>query len=255
MGEDVLHDGGLDDPRQVVVADQPVVVERHRLARPPEPLGGRDAGRQLVDDTVVEADHRQVRLRDDQVLVVAGVGDQRPAAILARAGADPGQVVTGLRPVRAGPDRVAGPQPHPVRRIEPGRACVGRTGAVQRVEVQRRRAALQQLGRRDVLAQADIGHVHRQVVVDELTEIGVAGRHVAVTPAALGHRLGQPQRELLRDRPAAWPHPREAERRRGGAPRGWRRWSVRLRDRVGLVAPASAELGVDHALALDEEGL
>ncbi len=131
VGEHVVQDVLLDDPRQEVVPDQPLVVQGHRLARPPELLAGRHRRGQLVDDPVVEADHREVGLGDDQVLVVARVRDQRGALLHGATGADPRQVVADLLPVRAGPDGVAGLQVQAVVLVELRGRLVGRPGGVQ----------------------------------------------------------------------------------------------------------------------------
>ena len=78
---------GLGDPRQVVGLEHPLVVPGDDVARGRELLRGGHRVRQAVDDPVVEADHRQVRLGDGQVLVVARVGDQRLALLGLRAAA------------------------------------------------------------------------------------------------------------------------------------------------------------------------
>src|SRR3954452_23002034 len=68
-----------------------------------------------------------------------------------------------------------------------------RPRAVQRVEVQHRRTALEQGRRRDVLAERHLRLVEGEVVVDELTEVGVAGgdRRTGAGPGIRGtdHRL------------------------------------------------------------------
>src|SRR3954451_19901815 len=84
--EDIVDHRLGGDPRQVVRADHPLVVLGHQLARGAEPLGRGHRGRQRVDHAVVEADHRQMRLRDREVLVVALVGDDG-LALLRRAAA------------------------------------------------------------------------------------------------------------------------------------------------------------------------
>ena len=97
VGEDVVDDSRVEDPRQVVVAQHPLVVQRHLLAGLAEVLR-RGRGRGVVDDPVVEVDHRHVGLGDDQVLVVAGVRDQRGAAPRPRAA---GRGPSWRRPVRS----------------------------------------------------------------------------------------------------------------------------------------------------------
>jgi hypothetical protein len=72
--------GHPERPR--VGAQHPLVVAHHLLAcRGEQPSPGRPAQRRLVHDPVVEPDDRQVRLRDRQVLVVAGVRDERLAPV------------------------------------------------------------------------------------------------------------------------------------------------------------------------------
>jgi hypothetical protein len=71
-----------DDLRQEVADQDPLVVRRddpaglreERRALQPRLLAG-----DVLDHVVVEADHRVVQLRDDDVLVVARVADDRPA--------------------------------------------------------------------------------------------------------------------------------------------------------------------------------
>ena len=234
------------------MAQHPLVVQRHLLARLAEVLR-RGRGRGVVDDPVVEVHHRHVGLGDDEVLVVAGVRDQRgPLPVDAR------QVVALLGGVR--PDLLGGAdlEVQPVGLVELGGCRVARPHAVQGVQVEPRRATLHELGRRDVLAERDVRTVEGQVVVDELAEVGVAGRHVALPAAALDHRDGQPLDHGRPERVALRAAAGEPERRRlagcqllgsgGGRLLG-------LGERVGCVPVPSSELGTDQPLALDEEGL
>jgi hypothetical protein len=186
------------------------------LARGLEALPRRHRGRQRVDDPVVEADEREVRLGDGQVLVVAEVGDDRLALLGLRVARAARQVEAVHRRV-AGGDGVARLQVLLVGLVELLRLGVERAGAVERVEVEAGRAALEQLRRRLVLAEHDGRLVERQVVVDELPEVGEAGRDPGRSAAARGHRVGElPAHsvgELHSD--AARAHAREAERRAG----------------------------------------
>ncbi len=240
--EDVVDDSRVDDPRQVVVADHPLVVQRHRLAGLPEPLDRRQARGQRVDHRVVEPEHRDVGLGDDEVLVVARVGDQRRALAV-----DTRQVMTLLAGVRADLAGLAQLEVQPVVLVELGGLRVSRPGAVQRVEVQPRRPALHELRRGHVLAELDVGLVQRQVVVDELAEVGVAGREVA-RAAVVGrarpgdHRVGDLLGHGRAEGRALRPAPAEPERwlARGGGGAG-------VRTAAGLLA--------DHPFALDEERL
>ena len=149
---------GATDPGQEVGADHPLVVLRDvpRAARG-EALRRRRRARQRVDDAVVEADEGEVRLGDGQVLVVARIGDDRRplSATVSALGARAGQVeaVAWPRIARRGASV-------PIFRwtpslVELGRRRVVRAGTVERVEVEARRAALQQLRRRHVLAEHD----------------------------------------------------------------------------------------------------
>ena len=224
--EHVVDDRRVDDARQVVVPQQPLVVQRHPLAGLPEPLRIGHRGGQRVDDRVVEADHRHVRLGHDQVLVVARVGDQRGPRPL-----HPGEVVTGLLGVGADPDRGADLEVQAVGLVELRRARVGRAGAVEGVQVQPGGAALHQLGRGDVVAEPDVGVVHGQVVVDELAEVGVArpGR-------SRSRRRRPPWRSasfLVRAGPSGEPFGPTRENRKGGA--------ARAASGVGAGTPGSAD--------------
>ena len=142
--EDVVDRAGAADPRQVVRADHPLVVLRDELARLREALGGGHRGGEAVEHAVVEADDRGVGLGDGQVLVVAGVGDDRPAWPSRSAGAAR-QVEAGLGRDAVRGDGLADLQVHAVGLVELGRGGVLRAGAVERVEVEARRARLQQL--------------------------------------------------------------------------------------------------------------
>ena len=181
--EHVVDDGRLADPRQEVVAQHPLVVLDDALARPREALRGGRAGRQRVDHAVVEADDGEVRLRHRQVLVVALVGDDRLALLRGRRAGAAREVVPVHRRVGVDRHRPAHLQVAVVL-VERGAGRVRRSRAVERVEVQARRAALQQLRGRHVLAQHHRRLVERQVVVDELAEVGVAGRDRARAAAA-----------------------------------------------------------------------
>ena len=111
--------------------------------------------------------------------------------------------------------RLAHLQVDPVRLVELGRLGIRRTRAVQRVEIEARRACLQELCRRHVLTEHDVGLVEGEVVVDELSEIGEARRDLPCTSSAGRHGLadlpGVRLAELAVD--SARPHPREAKRR------------------------------------------
>jgi hypothetical protein len=201
---------------QEVVDDEPLVVPLRELARPPEhglvvaAVGLVDG--QPVDDRVVEAQERHVELRDDEVLVVAAVGDPGCTGGVAR------EVV---REVPGGRDRhardrvlagvghlrdVADDEPDAV--VEVGRLrrvgrVEGRPVAVERVEVERRLAQVAQVvgDERRVLRDQRVGgdvrdrrvavRVGRHVVVDELAPVRVDRRDHRVVALGQGVRAGR----------------------------------------------------------------
>ena len=85
---DLAHEAGLGQPLDEVEEDDPLVVPG---GDPPRLLEERRAGQRrrvgrasMVDDLVVELQEREVRLRDQQVLVVALVADHRRPLVAAR---------------------------------------------------------------------------------------------------------------------------------------------------------------------------
>ena len=106
-------------------------------------------------------------------------------------------------------------QVQPVRLVEVRRLGVVRPFSVHRVEVEARRPSLQEIDRRDVVAEHDVRPVERQVVVDELADIRVAGRESGLSSGSRSHRRGDLVQdgvtELLAH--AARAHAREPERR------------------------------------------
>ena len=190
-GEDVGHDSAVADAREVVGLQHPLVVQDDTSARLLEPLGRRHARAERADDPVVEADHRGVVLGDGEVLVVAQVGDLRLALRRGRPGgaADAGYVEADACNVGAALGGLADLESRLVRLVELRRHGVERARAVQAVEVERRRTALHELGRRDLVAERDQGLVEGEVVVDELAEVGETRRDVVV---AVGRRASSP---------------------------------------------------------------
>ena len=83
----------------------------------------------------------------------------------------------------------ARPQVDVVRLIE--RGILVRPSAVERVEVKRRRAALEHLERRLGIAEGLLRRVHGQVVVDELAQVREPRRDVRLRAAGARHRGGQ----------------------------------------------------------------
>ena len=149
---------------------------------------GVPARRELIADLVVKLQHRHMRLRDDQVFVVAMIADQGEAFGAAR------QVVAMIAGDAAGGDvDVLADQKLRTGNLAVGVARVARvqvaaavrSQAVDRVEIQRRRAKV--LDRRWIgLLLADRGQVQRDVVVDELPEIGKAGGNLVVVSGRAG---------------------------------------------------------------------
>ena len=159
----------------------------HPLEVPPgEPLRlGQRAGQAGVQAAVVELEEEQVQLGDDEVLVVAGVTDQRGAVVA------PGQVVDALGVAHD-------PQVLAVRlvqlRVGGGAASVDR-GQVEDGTVEVGQPFGVHLLRRHR------GAVQRHVVVDELAEERVAGRDVRVVQGGAGglaHLRGQLAQQPIR---------------------------------------------------------
>ena len=187
--ENLRDDPLLGDALDPVVQHHPLVVPRHEPARFGEDgIGGRAGGGELVADLVVELEDRHVRLRHDQVFVVAMIADQREAFGAARqvvamiAGDAAGGHVDVLadEKLRTGILAVGVAR---VARVEVAAAV--RSEAVDRVEIQRRRAKV--LDRRWIgLLLADRGQVQRDVVIDELPEVGEAGGNLVVVSGDAG---------------------------------------------------------------------
>ncbi len=155
--EHVVHHPQTDDLRQVLVQDEPVVVPRRHLPRVGERRGTAVAVVPCpVDGVVVEQDEGALQPCDHHLLVVARVGDDRGV----RPVVDARQILEEAAEADA--------QLVPVRRVVQLRACDG-AGAVQGVEVQRRRPGVHRVGRVGGHAQRRAG-VERDVVVDELSE-------------------------------------------------------------------------------------
>ena len=184
---------GLADPRQVVGANHPLVVLRHDLARLLEPLcrgrGRREACRRTrlwkrIIARCVWATARFSSLRGSGMTALRFFAAVLPTA---------GQVEAGLR--RAGR---ASASVVPIFRwrsslVELRRLRVARAGSVERVEVEARRAPLEQCRGGDVLAEHDRRLVEGQVVIDELAEVGEARRDPGRPAASRGHLV----RDLL----------------------------------------------------------
>jgi len=102
---------------------------------------------------------------------------------------------------------------------------IRRAAPVERVEVEARRARLQELRRRHVLVEHDVGLVEREVVVDELAEVRETGWNLPCASAACRHRLADLPGVRLAELAVhpARPHAREAKRRHLRLDRGCER--------------------------------
>ena len=178
---------------------EPLVVPAHGLSDVVEPLR---SGRLLGPHRVVELQEQGVDLGDQLVLVVARVADDGPAV----------RVADQVRsPLAEAGGRLVGPE---VERavigvlVEVG--LVVWTAAVEAVQVEPRRAEVD-LGARVEHALGDRRRVERQVVVDELAEIGVAAGDGDVLVLGFGfgerrtcvgvhHRPGERDQRSLRPR-------------------------------------------------------
>ena len=145
---------------------------------------------QVVDHGVVKADEEQVKLREDDVLVVAGVPDEGSSLLVA------GQVLGG----RGGVDGAVRDEQLPAWRVGPlpvvQERLVHGTGAVDAVEVQARGAEVDERVR--VVGLVELRHrVERDVVVDELAEVRESGGSGRVVGAPGGIVVRHPLDELL----------------------------------------------------------
>jgi hypothetical protein len=225
VGEHVGDDGRVDDAGQEVGAQHPLVVLDDLLPGLAEQRAPGDPFElQIRHDAVVEPDERQMCLGDHEVLVVAEIGNERQGPVRVHlAAADPGEV----EPVQLDRDpgvagrelrnrRPAHLEPHTVLGVELPVVAVGRAPPVDRVQVQCGRTALDQLVQVDILAELRLGPVHRQVVVDELPQVGEPGRHrrirgVRLRGARVGDRRGQRGSRRLVDPHALRPEPGKPE--------------------------------------------
>ena len=191
--EHVVDQRLTDEQRQELVHDHPLVVPAREGARLLEHRRGRTRrwnALHVVDGVVVEQQERGVQPRDDDVLVIATVADDRGVAGVAR------EVLEEA----AALDLELDP---PARRVVELRAS-GRPRAVHRVEVEVRVAAVHRSADRERRPQGR-HEVERHVVVHELTHErrtrGV-GRVVRVVDAQRGiddqlaRRIGDGQRIL-----------------------------------------------------------
>jgi hypothetical protein len=157
VGQRLAHRLGADRAGEEFVDHDPLVVPPHDPLRLFEARNAVRAASGLRRvDLVVELQHQQVKLRDDDVLVVARIADQRaPLGV-------PGQIVA-VRPQQELEGLVTVIKIGLLRGAE----------AVEAVELQDRRAEVARRARIDLLLQ-DRGRIEGEVMVDELTEEGVA---------------------------------------------------------------------------------
>ena len=161
--ENVVDQGLADEQRQELVQDHPLVVPDGELAGALEQVGRGLAAivREPAHDPVVEQQERGVEAGDHQVLVVARIGD------------DGGQRVGVARQVL---------EPPPVTNRELGRSvaaapvephielrCLVRPAAIDRIEIEGRRARVGRVARLRRPTQAG-RQVEGQVMIHELTD-------------------------------------------------------------------------------------
>ena len=171
-GQDVLHDSPSADSTQEVPNYDPLVVPLHTLLRAGEPVRGVE---KITDDCVVETHHNRMKLSDNDVFIIAVIANN--GSLIRRAGQVMGSCV--------GAARQWGSQDEPVTCVS--ERFVFWPRAVDRVEIQSRRPKVVQRVR--VVQLRERGpRVERDVVVDELAQVRVAGGngHVLLVVAGIG---------------------------------------------------------------------
>ena len=155
-------------------------------------LAGLKVRHALVDQTVVEADERDVQLHDEEVLLIPRVRDFRRPVRVAR------QV---LEAVDVGLQQ----EPGGLRRVldGPGADAIGLDRPVHGIEVEQRRSEVHRAFRVGLLVAKRLP-VHRQVVVDELAQECESRGNVVVVAdrgasGGIAHRLGEYVGERRRD--------------------------------------------------------
>ena len=162
--------------------DHPLVVpgrEPARLREDVHRVGQLPLLADVIDRMVVEEQEGAVQPRDDQVLVVARIADDRASVRAAR------QVLEGPAALHLELDVVGGVVELLLR---------DRPGAVDRVQVERRRAEVARVGRIGGLCEPRCG-VEGHVVVDELAEEG-RPRRVAGVVGIVGAQRGVDDQRL-----------------------------------------------------------
>jgi hypothetical protein len=186
---------GRDDRWQIVVEHDPLIVPADRRLR-----GGEIA--ELGGEAVVKAQEQPLELRDDDVLVVARVADDR-ALVGVRDRRGRGKIAPRqvLRPriVRRAGQRTSEVEVEALR-IEV-RLIVG-TAAIDVVEIEPRRPVIDQRAEIVLFLQA-ARRVEGQVVIDELAEVGISRGDAALLRVGAVERrlvLGQHARRKRRQR-------------------------------------------------------
>ncbi|MND81693.1 hypothetical protein D3C80_734970 [compost metagenome] len=171
-----------------------------------------------VEHLVVEFQHQKMHLRHQKVLVIALVEDQRMADLIARqvVGQRRDRAAILVRRLRRMSDqhladdlRLGG-----IALVEIGMDA--RPVAIERIEVERRCAEIHRRQRIGLLL-VERRRVQRDVVVDELAEIGIARRDVHVVARGIGiarriepvqHRRRQFRKRIIagRKRQKIWKH-------------------------------------------------
>ena len=190
VGQHVVDHRLAAGPGQELVDHDPLVMPAHQPLRLGEDLAGigqADLGLHIVDGGVVELEEGELQLRDDQVLVVAGIADDRAVLAVAR------HVELAGRPALLDQKGYAA-----AGLVVEMRAAAG-PGAVDVVEREARGAEVRDLLRVDLPLEAG-GRVEGHVVVEELPEEGEPGRQVRIVRVLrrqrrvgdqVGRRLGQ----------------------------------------------------------------
>lgn len=169
----ILHHRLAAGERQELVQDHPLIMPAHDALRLGERLakvGELQLPGDVVDDRVVEAQEAEMQLRDDQVLVIARIADQRHRLTVPR------HVELVRRAVRRDAlDEEFDAAGGLVVEMRTGT----RPGAVQIVEPEGRRAEIGDHFRVGLTFQAR-GRIERHVMVKELAEKGHSGAHLRI---------------------------------------------------------------------------
>ena len=225
IAQDVRERGRGQHAIQIVVQHQPLIVPAHdahggakaAAGLYPDATEGLDQ-RLIADDLVVEADEGALQLNDDTVLVIALVAEDRRVGTLA-GGRRLAVRIMQAQDIAAGLhlfgqrlfEDLAQAQMQAIGLVEIG--LIVRSASVDAVQIQRRRAEVLDRGDVDV-AVPERGRIERQVVINELSEIGIAGGNAGVFVdsfsdvdlhagvAFLDHRLGDSLKAVVAQIPS-----------------------------------------------------